>query len=217
MRENRNAIYITACIAVVSLTMAAVITYCSTIQNLFLNADFAVNCLIGIFTGAFLSLIAAIINYRVERQRLLTVEVSFLSGLILEIIPIYYLFQGGYSNLEHETRIIDNIYQIMNAHIHLEPKELQFFCKKSKIEKQLDYIIDMLIELFAKIESSKRAIDRYEFQMIEEDELQDNLQELYIYLRDYKGQIFTNALGDERDKLSELAKLQFSHKLKTNF
>ena len=75
----------------------------------------------------------------------------------------------------------------------------------------------MLIELFSKIESSKRAIDRYEFQMIEEDELQDNLLELYMYLRDYKGQIFTNALGVERDKLSELAKLQFSHKLKTNF
>ena len=52
MRENKNAIYITLGIIITSLAVAILITYCECVNKKFLNPDFVVNCLIGIFTGS---------------------------------------------------------------------------------------------------------------------------------------------------------------------
>ena len=217
MRENKNAIYITLGIIITSLAVAILITYCECVNKKFLNPDFVVNCLIGIFTGSFLSCIIAIVNYCVERKRLLVKEVVFLDELILQIVPIYYLFKNGQRNLEHEMQILSGIHVRLRDQIHLQPNEFQFFLPKTKIEKKLNEIDEILIELYSKVDNIKRLIDQYEFELIDDEVLDEKISEVYMYLRNYKGDLFTNVLGEKQKELSILAKLKFDYELKMDF
>lgn len=47
MRENRNAIYITMVIALMSLLLASLIEYCECISKKNSHSDFIVNCFFG--------------------------------------------------------------------------------------------------------------------------------------------------------------------------
>ena len=87
MRENRNAIYITMVIALMSLLLASLIEYCECISKKISHSDFIVNCFLGVFSGAMLALIIAVINYRVERKRFITERINFVGCLILELCP----------------------------------------------------------------------------------------------------------------------------------
>ena len=57
MKENRNAIYVTLAITVLSLGVAVVVEYCEKINNLLPKADLIINCLLGIFFFFFFAMI----------------------------------------------------------------------------------------------------------------------------------------------------------------
>lgn len=60
-------------------------------------------------------------------------------------------------------------------------------------------------------------IDQYEFELIDDEVLDEKISEVYMYLRNYKGDLFTNVLGEKQKELSILAKLKFDHELKMDF
>ena len=88
MKENRNAIYVTLVITTVALGLAIVFEYNEKLNELLPRADFIINCLLGIFSGSILALITAVINYRVERKRIITELLNFTQCLILELMPL---------------------------------------------------------------------------------------------------------------------------------
>ena len=49
MKENRNAIYVTLVITIVSLGLAIIFEYNEKLNDLLPKADFIINCLLGIF------------------------------------------------------------------------------------------------------------------------------------------------------------------------
>lgn len=83
MKENRNAIYVTLVITTVALGLAIVFEYNEKLNDLLPKADFIINCLLGIFSGALLAMIVATINYRVEKKKFLTERINFVGCLIL--------------------------------------------------------------------------------------------------------------------------------------
>ena len=102
MKENRNAIYVTLVITIVSLGLAIIFEYNEKLNDLLPKADFIINCLLGIFSGALLAMLIAIINYRVEKKKFLTERINFVECLILELMPLNNLvLENGTHNLEN--------------------------------------------------------------------------------------------------------------------
>ena len=134
MKENRNAIYVTLVITIVSLGLAIIFEYNEKLNDLLPKADFIINCLLGIFSGALLAMLIAIINYRVEKKKFLTERINFVECLILELMPLNNLvLENGKHNLENEENIIKNVYYLMRDYVHMRPKKFQTFFQKSKI------------------------------------------------------------------------------------
>lgn len=115
---------------------------------MFENPDFVVNCLIGIFSGSILALIVAIINYSVIKRQELTEFANFINCLNIEIVPVYYLFTGGERNIEHEIKLILSIYRCLVEKFHMKPCKLSFLFPKTKIEKKVDEIMEIVGELY---------------------------------------------------------------------
>ena len=218
MKENRNAAYYTLVITVVSLICAIIIRYNPIIYNLIAHPDFIIDCLLGIFTGAFLSLILALIQYNSIKRHELTEYANFINCLNINIIPIYNLFRGGERNLEYEISLILNIYSRLEERLHMKATESHFFIKQNRIEKQVDEMVEMTVELYSKILDVKQNIDKYRFEMIDESTINRSISDLFMFLRNYDhGELYTNVLGRKHNKLLDIAGLNYQYSKKLNF
>lgn len=210
MKENRNAIYITSILTVVTLTLAIFITYSECVHGLFLHPEFIVNCLLGIFAGAILGLIISIINYFVEVRVELTEYTSFINCLNIIIIPIYNLFKGGKRNCEYEITFILELYNFLMQNLHMKAIKLCFILPHTKIERKMDEILEMTTELYKKVLNTKLLIDKYKLGIITYIELDANISELFLYLRNYHGdRLFTNVLTEKHEELIKMVHLKF--------
>ncbi|MCI6121908.1 MAG: hypothetical protein MR696_09070 [Lachnospiraceae bacterium] len=218
MKENRNAIYITTLLTIATLASAIFITYSEKIHKMFENPDFVVNCLIGIFSGSILALIVAIINYSVIKRQELTEFANFINCLNIEIVPVYYLFTGGERNIEHEIKLILSIYRCLVEKFHMKPCKLSFLFPKTKIEKKVDEIMEIVGELYKKVLDTKLLIDKYEFDMVCVNELDEKIQSLFMHLRNYDGEeLFTNILSKKHEELLSLSHLEYQQSGKISF
>lgn len=218
MRENRNAIYITMVIALMSLLLASLIEYCECISKKISHSDFIVNCFLGVFSGAMLALIIAVINYRVERKRFITERINFVGCLILELMPFNSLiFKGGNYSLEKEIEVIKTVYYFMRDYVHMKPNEFQPFFSTGKLVDKDEEIMLMIIELYTKIEKLNRLSDEYTFNIIHREQLENEINNLLTYLKKYKNSCYTNILGRKRDELQELVGIKYDHEEKMDF
>lgn len=120
MKENRNAIYVTLVITIVALGLAIVFEYNEKLNELLPRADFIINCLLGIFSGSILALITAVINYRVERKRIITELLNFTQCLILELMPLNnLLFEGGNFDSQKQIEIIESACDMLRDYMLL--------------------------------------------------------------------------------------------------
>ncbi len=218
MKENRNAIYVTLAITVLSLGVAVVVEYCEKINNLLPKADFIINCLLGIFSGAMLAMIIAIINYRVERKRFITERLNFVGCLILELMPLNSLIlKGGNYSLKKEIEVIKTVYYFMRDYVHMRPNEFQPFFSNGKLVKANEEIMFMVTELYIKIEKLNRLSDEYAFEIIYRKQLEDEINSLLKYLEKYDDTCYTNILGRKRDKLQKLVGIKYDKEEKMEF
>ena len=191
MKENRNAIYVTLVITIVSLGLAIIFEYNEKLNDLLPKADFIINCLLGIFSGALLAMLIAIINYRVEKKKFLTERINFVECLILELMPLNNLvLENGKHNLENEENIIKNAdREIMN----------------------------MVIELYLKIERLRRLIEKCKFEIISDNELEKRVDELLEYLLEYDNSYYTNILVRKANELQKLMNIKYDYEEKMEF
>ncbi len=216
MRENRNAIYVLAIVDILTLSFSIMVTYVEEINVLFISPDFVVNCMMGIFTGAFLGMIIAIINYTVEKRREMTAYANYINCLNITIMPIYNLFKGGERNLEHEISIILIIYNYLLENLHMKPNKIYMLIPHTELEKKLDETIEMTTELYKKVLNVKMQIDKYKFGIIDVSKLEEIMNHFYLYLRNYDGdELFVNILTKKHEEFIKLSHLQYSHDGKT--
>lgn len=214
MRENRNAIYVTIILTGISLILSGVITYCERIRILFLQPDFIVNCFLGLFSGSILALVIASINYSATKRRELTEYANFVNCLNISIIPIYNLFKNGERNLDYELEIIISVYNILVANLHMKPSKFYFLIPKQKVEKKIDEILALTFELYEKILDLKLLADKYKFKCISQEELDCEIMEFFLYLRNYHDEseiLYTNVLTKKHKEFLKLAHLQYTH------
>lgn len=218
MKENRNAIYVTLVIAIVSLGLAIIFEYNEKLNELLPKADFIINCLLGIFSGAVLAMLVAIINYRVEKKKFLTERINFAECLILELMPLNNLvLERGKHNLENEENIIKNVYYLMRDYVHMRPNNFQTFFPKSKIVNADQEIMNMIIDLYLKIENLKRSIEKCKFEIVSSNELEKKIDELLMYLLEYNDSCYTNVLGRKANELQKLMNIKYDHEAKMEF
>nr|DAY70039.1 MAG TPA: hypothetical protein [Caudoviricetes sp.] len=218
MKENRDAIYVTLTITVLSLGFAVIAEYCEKINNLLPKADFIINCLLGIFSGAMLAMIIAIINYRVEKKKFLTERINFIGCLILELMPLNNLvLENGKHNLENEENIIKDVYYLMRDYVHMRPNNFQTFFPKSKIVNINQEIMDMIIELYLKVENLKRLIEKSKFGIINRSEIEKKIDELLKYLLEYESSCYTNILGRKTNELQSFMNIKYDYEAKMEF
>ena len=201
MKENRNAIYVTLVITIVSLGLAIIFEYNEKLNDLLPKADFIINCLLGIFSGALLAMLIAIINYRVEKKKFLTERINFVECLILELMPLNNLvLENGKHNLENEENIIKNVYYLMRDYV-----------PKSKIVNADREIMNMVIELYLKIERLRRLIEKCKFEIISDNELEKRVDELLEYLLEYDNSYYTNILVRKANELQKLMNIKYDY------
>lgn len=218
MRENRNAIYVTLVITTVSLGLAIVFEYNEKLNELLLRADFIINCLLGIFSGSILALITAVINYRVERKRIITELLNFTQCLTLELMPLNNLFfEGGNFDSQKQIEIIESACDMLRDYIHLRPIEFHPFFQRGRLVNANKKVMDMLIELYVKIEALRRLIIKCEFDIIDDEELNERIEDLLKYLKKYENSCYTNVLGERRDELQKLVGIKYDHEEKMEF
>lgn len=218
MKENRDAIYVTLTITVLSLGFAVIAEYCEKINNLLPKADFIINCLLGIFSGAMLAMIIAIINYRVEKKKFLTERINFIGCLILELMPLNNLvLENGKHNLENEENIIKDVYYLMRDYVHMRPNNFQTFFPKSKIVNINQEIMDMIIELYLKVENLKRLIEKSKFGIINRSEIEKKINELLKYLLEYESSCYTNILERKTNELQSFMNIKYDYEAKMEF
>lgn len=218
MKENRNAIYVTLVITIVSLGLAIIFEYNEKLNELLPKADFIINCLLGIFSGAVLAMLVAIINYRVEKKKFLTERINFAECLILELMPLNNLvLERGKHNLENEENIIKNVYYLMRDYVHMRPNNFQTFFPKSKIVNADQEIMNMIIDLYLKIENLKRSIEKCKFEIVSSNELEKKIDELLMYLLEYNDSCYTNVLGRKVNELQKLMNIKYDHEAKMEF
>lgn len=218
MKENRNAIYVTTILMTISLLLSGIITYNTKIRNFFMQPDFIVNCLLGIFASSMLALIIASINYSVMKSYELTEYANFINCLNISIIPIYNIFkEEGERNIDHEIEIILSIYEILKENLHMKPSRFYFLLPGKKLENKIDEIVGITCELYKKVLDVKLLIDKYKFKCISLETLDFEVRKLFLYLRDYGDDLlFTNMLTQKHEEYIELAHLQYSHKEKAD-
>ena len=137
--------------------------------------------------------------------------------LNITIIPIYNLYKKGKRNLEFEITIVMTIYNFLFENLHMKPCIVCFVLPHTKIEKKIDEMVSMTVELYKKLVKVKMEIDGYKFSMVSQDDLEIVLGEFFDYLRNYKDDdLFTNVLTDKHTELLKLAKLQYAHDGKLN-
>ena len=218
MKENRNAIYVTLVITIVSLGLAIIFEYNEKLNDLLPKADFIINCLLGIFSGALLAMLIAIINYRVEKKKFLTERINFVECLILELMPLNNLvLENGKHNLENEENIIKNVYYLMRDYFHMRPNNFQTFIPKSKIVNADREIMNMVIELYLKIERLRRLIEKCKFEIISDNELEKRVDELLEYLLEYDNSYYTNILVRKANELQKLMNIKYDYEEKMEF
>ena len=218
MKENRNAIYVTLVITIVSLGLAIIFEYNEKLNDLLPKADFIINCLLGIFSGALLAMLIAIINYRVEKKKFLTERINFVECLILELMPLSNLvLENGKHNLENEENIIKNVYYLMRDYVHMRPNNFQTFFPKSKIVNADREIMNMVIELYLKIERLRRLIEKCKFEIISDNELEKRVDELLEYLLEYDNSYYTNILVRKANELQKLMNIKYDYEEKMEF
>ena len=160
MRENRNAIYVTLVITIVSLGLAIVFEYNEKLNNLLPKADFIINCLLGIFSGSILALITAVINYRVERKRIITELLNFTQCLILELMPLNNLFfEGGNFDSQKQIEIIESACDMLRDYIHLRPIEFHPFFQRGRLVDANKKVMDRSIVPYAGGNGKKMIAD----------------------------------------------------------
>ena len=218
MRENRNAIYVTLVITTVSLGLAIVFEYNEKLNNLLPKADFIINCLLGIFSGSILALITAVINYRIERKRIITELLNFTQCLILELMPLNNLiFEGGNFDLQKQIEIIESACDMLRDYIHLRPIEFHPFFQRGRLVDANKKVMDMLVELYVKTEALKRLIIKYEFDIIDYEEIDERIEDLLKYLKKYEKGCYTDVLGERRDELQKLVGIKYERNEKMEF
>lgn len=218
MKENRNAIYVTLVITIVSLGLAIIFEYNEKLNDLLPKADFIINCLLGIFSGALLAMLIAIINYRVEKKKFLTERINFVECLILELMPLNNLvLENGKHNLENEENIIKNVYYLMRDYVYMRPNNFQTFFPKSKIVNADREIMNMVIELYLKIERLRRLIEKCKFEIISDNELEKRVDELLEYLLEYDNSYYTNILVRKANELQKLMNIKYDYEEKMEF
>ena len=218
MKENRKAIYVTLVITIVSLGLAIIFEYNEKLNDLLPKADFIINCLLGIFSGALLAMLIAIINYRVEKKKFLTERINFVECLILELMPLNNLvLENGKHNLENEENIIKNVYYLMRDYVHMRPNNFQTFFPKSKIVNADREIMNMVIELYLKIERLRRLIEKCKFEIISDNELEKRVDELLEYLLEYDNSYYTNILVRKANELQKLMNIKYDYEEKMEF
>ena len=218
MKENRNAIYVTLVITIVSLGLAIIFEYNEKLNDLLPKADFIINCLLGIFSGALLAMLIAIINYRVEKKKFLTERINFVECLILELMPLNNLvLENGKHNLENEENIIKNVYYLMRDYVHMRPNNFQTFFPKSIIVNADREIMNMVIELYLKIERLRRLIEKCKFEIISDNELEKRVDELLEYLLEYDNSYYTNILVRKANELQKLMNIKYDYEEKMEF
>lgn len=217
MKENRNAIYVTLILLCISFLLSVAITYYDSVRILFLYPDFVVNCLLGIFTGSFLSLVIATINYSVIKKAELTEYANFINCLNISIIPIYSLFKDGKRNIDYEIEIILNVYQLLVTNLHMRPSRFYFFIPKRKLEKKIDETLVLTFDLYKKVLNLKLLIDKYQFKCISFLELDSEIMGFFIHLRNFDGdKLYTNVLTQKHNELLKLAHLGYTFDGKLN-
>lgn len=218
MRENRNAIYVTLVITTVSLGLAIVFEYNEKLNDLLPKADFIINCLLGIFSGAILALITAVINYRIERKRIITELLNFTQCLILELMPLNNLiFEGGNFDLQKQIEIIESVCDMLRDYIHLRPIEFHPFFQRGRLVDANKKVMDMLIELYVKTEALKRMIKKCEFGIIANKEINERMEDLLKYLEKDENGCYTDVLGERRDELQKLVGIKYERNEKMEF
>lgn len=218
MKENRNAIYVTLAITIVSLGVAIIFEYNERMNDWLLKADFIINCLLGIFSGSILALITAIINYHAERKRVITELLNFIECLILELMPLNNLiFEGGNFDLQKQIEIIESVCDMLRSYVHLRPIEFHPFLQRGRLVDANKKVMNMLVELYVKTEALKRLIIQYEFDIIDYKEIDEKIDDLLKYLKKYENDCYTNTLGKRRDKLQKLVGIKYERKEKMEF
>lgn len=211
MKENRNAVYVTLILSIISLALSILLTYVWKMPE-YMNQDFIVDCLLGVFTGAILSLIIAIINYNVLKRQAIAEFVSFINAFNVSIVPMFYLFKDAERNVEIEIEMINKWNDFLLQNYHMQINKIHLFNEKSKLAKKIDEISDMITELYILICETNNYIKQYEFRIISLDELDKQLIKLFMYMRNYKdtNDFFTNILSIKQDELQKLADLEYN-------
>lgn len=219
MRENRNAIYITFVLTIVSLMCAIAITYFEGVAKLFLQPQFIADTMLSIFTGSILALVIAIVNYQVIKRKELVEYANYINCLVIKIMPIYNLFRNnGERNIEYEITNILLIYDTLVEGVHIKANSIFFLLPNTRLEKQLNEILDSLAGLYKKVMVCKFAIDQYKFSCITEKEVDAAICELFMFLRnDDRGDMYTNTLSDMHKELLQLSKLKYEKSEKIDF
>lgn len=127
------------------------------------------------------------------------------------------VLENGKHNLENEEDIIKNVYYLMRDYVHIRPNDFQTFFQKSKIVDVDREIMNMVIELYLKIESLKRLIEKCKFEIISHSELENRIDELLGYLLEYDDSYYTNILGRKADELQKLMNIKYDHEEKMEF
>ena len=163
-------------------------------------------------------MLIAIINYRVEKKKFLTERINFVECLILELMPLNNLvLENGKHNLENEENIIKNVYYLMRDYVHMRPNNFQTFFPKSKIVNADREIMNMVIELYLKIERLRRLIEKCKFEIISDNELEKRVDELLEYLLEYDNSYYTNILVRKANELQKLMNIKYDYEEKMEF
>ena len=174
--------------------------------------------MLGIFSGAILALITAVINYRIERKRIITELLNFTQCLILELMPLNNLiFEGGNFDLQKQIEIIESVCDMLRDYIHLRPIEFHPFFQRGRLVDANKKVMDMLIELYVKIEALKRMIKKCEFGIIANKEINERMEDLLKYLEKDENGCYTDVLGERRDELQKLVGIKYERNEKMEF
>lgn len=215
MKENRIAIIIMIFMAVISLVMSIIIEYIEKANDWFINPDFIISCMLGLFSGAFLALLIAIINYNIIKKSKCVEFINLMNCLCLKLMPIYNIFKPEASReYKYCIEIIMDVYDYLLSNYHMKSCEIEFLFRKSKSNEIIDSSMEMINELYQKVLNIKLDIHKYEFQIITEEELIEKIDELLIYLRNYGSDknLYTNVLSTKQNDLQNKLNIEFDYK-----
>jgi len=213
MKEQKYSILISLIIVIVSLSLAIIIKYYSGVKSLFQYPDFIIDCLLGIFTGAFLTLLISIINYRLYRKKEIIEFYNFVNQTILSIVPTIYPFiRNAERNPDYEIELILAIHNNLLNNLHMHIDGFSFIFPTPRLGKVITDVRNILFDVYGKTININKLVSQYKFGLIKFEQLDEQIKDLFTVLRNYDGdQALVNLLTEMHSKISVYGKLKVTH------